>query len=138
MEWVSTTGRMGQYIMENLKRDLSMEKGNGENSKMLKIAISMKVNIGVIGRMDMEFSNGKVETFIRVTTEMMREMAMERWFGLMVLAIKVNGREVFNMDKEKWCFLMGQSKKEYLKIIFSLETLSKTLQLFKEFVEVQI
>ena len=138
MEWVSTTGRMGPYIMENLKRELSMEKGSGENNRMLKIAISMKVSIEVIRKMDMEFSNGKVETFIRVTTEMMREMAMERWFGLMVLAIKVNGREVFNMDKEKWCFLMGQSRKEYLKIIFSLETLSKTLQLFKEFVEVQI
>ena len=59
MEWVSTTGRMGQYIMENLKRDLSMEKGNGENSKMLKIAISMKVNIGVIRKMDICYRESK-------------------------------------------------------------------------------
>jgi hypothetical protein len=69
-----------------------MVKANGRKSRVQLTATIMKVNTNLIRKMDMVFLLGKVETSIKVTTKMMKEMAMERCFGLMVQDTTVNGK----------------------------------------------
>ena len=74
-----------------------MARGNGRNSKMYQIATAMMANINLIRKMDMAFLPGKVAMFTKATTKMMKEMAMEKCFGLMVLCIKVSGKKASSM-----------------------------------------
>ena len=61
----------------------------------------MKVITSMTGNMVMEYSNGAVETFTEESTNMMREMAMERCTGPMEVVIKENGSKEYNMGTER-------------------------------------
>jgi hypothetical protein len=69
----------------------SMVKANGRNKLILTLAIAMKESISWTKRTDRECSNGKVEISIKEIIKMMREMAMEKCFGWMVLCIREFG-----------------------------------------------
>jgi hypothetical protein len=83
------------------RKALSMVRVNGRNSRMLRIAISMKGITFLIRRMGMECLPGRAETFTKVTTEMMKEMAMEKCIGLMDQSMKDSGRKESSMGKVK-------------------------------------
>jgi hypothetical protein len=68
--------------------------------------------------MGMEFLNGKVEIFTVDSIKMMREMVMERWFGLMNHNTTVNGSEESKMGLVQWFSPMGLSKMGTLTITF--------------------
>ena len=51
-----------------------------------------------IRRMEMEFSLGKVVTYSKVITKMMKEMGMVKCSGWMDLSTKESGRRVSSME----------------------------------------
>ena len=76
-----------------------MVKANGGKATIPKLII-MKVSIIWIKSMVMEYLIGKVETFTKAITRMMRGMDMEKCIGQMGQLIKESGRTEFNMVME--------------------------------------
>lgn len=94
----SIGGKTEAFIKGSLSKGLKMGKASGKRMHKILIAISMKGNMKMIRRMVKEFLLGRVETFTKVLTGMMREMAMVKCFGLMGRFIKENGAKVYSMD----------------------------------------
>lgn len=90
----------------SLKKDSSTVRVNGRNFKINRIATNMRVSTQMIKRMVMVFSHGKVVTFIKVTMLMTNVMGTVRCSGLMVQAIKVNGKKEYSMVMERWYSLI--------------------------------
>jgi len=63
-------------------------------------AISSKDSTVLTRRMDRALSLGKVETSTMETTSMMKETVMEKCTGQMAPSTKVNGKKVFNTERE--------------------------------------
>ena len=61
---------------------------------------------------------GPVETSIKATILMMRDMEMDRCSGQMEVCMRVSGLEVFSMELEEWCSLMDQRKKDISKTMY--------------------
>jgi hypothetical protein len=119
MEMANINGKMVVYMLASLRKVKNMGKANGGKFKTYKIVITMMANTKMIKRMVTEFLLGIVEIFTKEIIKTMKEMAMERCFGQMVLSIKVNGKRVFSMEWVKCFFLMEASKRVNLKIISS-------------------
>ena len=75
-----------------------MEKANGEKCKICKIVTAMMGNIKMIKRTVTVYLPGIVAIFTKEVIKTMKEMAMEKCFGLMAPFIKVNGKKAFNME----------------------------------------
>ena len=87
----------------------------------------MMENMSKIRKMDMGYSIGKAEIYIKAVIKMMKEMDMGKCIGLTDHAIRGSGNKGFSMDKEEWYFQMELSKKDYLRIMFLLGLLLKVL-----------
>ena len=77
MELASTLGRTAVFTLVPSRRDLKMVRGNGGNL-MNKCAIITKENTKMTRNADKVCFNGPLVIFTRASTEMMREMVMER------------------------------------------------------------
>ena len=108
---VSTLGKTDKYTQVNSKMEWNTELANG-GAQEIHVAILTKDNTAKIWNMAREFTNGKVETYIKENTRTMRDMAKEKWFGLMEVFMMAAGKEVYNTGVAEWCFLMVQKKKE--------------------------
>ena len=68
--------------------------------------------------MDRELLPGKVVTCIRAPIKKMREMGLERCFGLMGHRIRGNGGKAYSMVTARCRFQTGESRKDSLKTTF--------------------
>ena len=76
-----------------------MVKESGERI-ICQTVISMKATIAWTKSMDMVYSIGKLEMYIKAIIKMTLGRDMVKCFGLMDPPTKVNGVEVFNMAME--------------------------------------
>ena len=74
-----------------------MDKEFGK--KVLVTVINIKVNTQMIKNQDMVFLHGPLETFIKDTIKVIKDMDMDKCIGTMEVIIKENGTRVFKMDK---------------------------------------
>ena len=74
----NTLGKTVPSMLENSDKVSSMVRVGGRALRDLSPVISMKETILMTRSMDLECSLGQVETFTRVNTERMREMATVR------------------------------------------------------------
>jgi hypothetical protein len=116
----NTPGKTDHFISGNLSQALSTGKANGKVGKGLN-AISMKEIMHMTRSMVSGFSIGQVEIAIKVSIERTREMALVKWYGLMVVRTKEIGTEVFSMDRARWYSQMGLLKKVSLRWIYIKE-----------------
>lgn len=77
-----------------------MDREYGSAHRVL--ATNMKDNTKMIENLDMVFSLGLLETFIKVIISKTWEMDMERCTGMMEVYIKETGRTEFSMEKDKY------------------------------------
>ena len=96
-----------------------MGRANGRRLVIKLIVIAMKVSMFRIKRMDMAYSTGKVEIFIREIIKKMKEMDKGKCSGLMDPVIKELGNKESSMVRVKWYFQMALSRKVCLKIMYS-------------------
>ena len=110
-----------------------MGKVVGRNSRTFRTAPATMVNTRMIRKMGMASLLGRVGMSTRAAAKMMSEMGMERCTGLMAQCTRESGREASNTDKERSYSQMAASKKEDLRIMYSLKPPRLQKHLFKPF-----
>lgn len=78
---VSINGRMAAYILESSRMDRRMERENGRNYIMHKIATHTMENTSAIKRTGLGSSSGRVEISSKECIKMMRETVTVRCTG---------------------------------------------------------
>ena len=118
MERVNILGSKDRSTPVILKKEWSTETESGKVRETRNVIYTKDSTLTTNG-MGMEYSNGQVEMYTRVSTKMTKDTAKEKWYGLMEVCMTELGIKVFNMDGVEWFSLMEQKKKGYLLTIFS-------------------
>ena len=94
----NTHGKMGKFILVNLKMVSNRVKENGEAQRArFRTVTATKVRIVMIRRMDMVSTNGLVVMYIMVITLTMKEVVKVPWCGPMAASMKENGTKAYSM-----------------------------------------
>ena len=119
MEEASTPGLRVNNMSVNSNLAKSMDSEDGNHRRIRRVAISMKVNIGMISNMVKGCIHGVVETSIKVSTLKMRGMVTVKCCGPMAACMKENGLKVFSTAKDEWSLPMAQQERAISRTTFS-------------------
>jgi len=84
-------GRMGSIMLVSLNLGKKMEKESGKVKKEIKFVIYMMVIMLMIRNKEKVYIHGRVEIYTKDNILMMKEMEMDKCYGLMAVFMKVNG-----------------------------------------------
>lgn len=117
MASASTNGKMAVCMLVISKKDLNMDRENGERGLMLRTATLTKAPTKETRKMEWALLHGRVVISIKAATKTMSGTDMEKCTGLTDLVTRENGSMEFNMELAEWSFQMVELRRVFLKTI---------------------